>query len=173
MRRLVEQLEEPRHRAERALVRLLLWKEAEHRLGADHPNREAVVVLARLVVGVDELHARHGLEIAAAAMEDELDMRQQLEPPTEARHRLPHPLRHRADAPVRARVEVENAVGLADPDRAENDRLRAVCPSGHVRLSLGVAYDGWHAGQNEVPRPPTTVFAIGVPQRSHGSPARP
>ncbi len=133
VRRLVEQLEEPRHRAERALVRLLLGEEPQHRLRADHPDREAVVVLARLVVRVDELHARHRLEVAAAAMEDELDMRQQLEPPAEARHRLPHALRDRADAAVRARVEVEDAVGLADPDRPENDRLRAVRPSGHVQ----------------------------------------
>ena len=31
----------------------------------------------------------------------------------------------------------------------------------------------WHVGQNHVPRPPTRDFAIGVPQRSHGSPPRP
>ena len=31
----------------------------------------------------------------------------------------------------------------------------------------------WHDGQYQVPRPPTRVFSIGVPHRSHGSPARP
>lgn len=31
----------------------------------------------------------------------------------------------------------------------------------------------WQRGQNVVPRPPTTVRASSVPQRSHGAPARP
>ena len=32
---------------------------------------------------------------------------------------------------------------------------------------------GWQPGQYHVPRPPTRIFSIGVPQRSHGSPSRP
>jgi hypothetical protein len=31
----------------------------------------------------------------------------------------------------------------------------------------------WQFGQYQVPRPATRVFSIGVPQRGHGSPARP
>ena len=31
----------------------------------------------------------------------------------------------------------------------------------------------WHCGQKWVPRPPTTIFLIGVPQARHGSPPRP
>jgi len=45
VRRVVEKIEEARHRGERALVRLLLTEEAQHRLGADHPDGKAVVVL--------------------------------------------------------------------------------------------------------------------------------
>jgi len=31
----------------------------------------------------------------------------------------------------------------------------------------------WQRGQSHVPRPPTTMRSIGLPQRSHGSPSRP
>jgi hypothetical protein len=37
---------------------------------------------------------------------------------------------------------------------------------------LGVFGLRWHRGQWNVPRPPTTVRAIALPQRGHGSPAR-
>ena len=32
---------------------------------------------------------------------------------------------------------------------------------------------GWQRGQYQVPRPAARIFSIGVPQRGHGSPARP
>ena len=58
VRRVVEKIEEARQRDERPLVRLLLAEQPQHRLGADHPDREAVVVLARLAVRSDELRRR-------------------------------------------------------------------------------------------------------------------
>ena len=80
-------------------------------------------------------------------MEDELDVRQRLEPGPEARHRLPHALRDRADAAVRRGVEVKHPVGLTEADRPEHDGLRAVRPSGHARCSLGTA-----PGRNDLAR---------------------
>ena len=42
----------------RAVVRLLLGEEPQHRLGADQPDGRRYVVLAGLVVGADEVDAR-------------------------------------------------------------------------------------------------------------------
>ena len=74
MARVVEEVEEARHRGERPLVRLLLAEQAQHRLRADHPHGKAVVVLTCFSVRPDELRCGHRLELAAAAMEDELDV---------------------------------------------------------------------------------------------------
>src|ERR1041385_2203800 len=41
--------------------------------------------------------------------------------------------------------------------------LLAACPAG----------SSWQVGQNQVPRPATRLFAIGVPHRSQGSPPLP
>ena len=58
---------------------------------------------------------------------------------------------------------------FAEPPRDRLDRENA-----HLtRLERCVAGARWQWGQWNVPRPPTTVRAIGRPQRGHGSPARP
>src|SRR4051812_33003373 len=134
----IEEVEEARQGCKCPLVCLLLAEQSQHRLGADHPNREAVVVLARLPVRPDELRCGNRLELAAPTMEDEVDVRERLESRAEARHRLSHTLRHRADPAVRLGVEVKHAIGLSEPNRPENDGFCAVRPSGHVR-SLGTA----------------------------------
>src|SRR5215471_15304614 len=71
-------------------------------------------------------------------------MRERLEPRAEARHRLPHALRHRTDPAMRLGVEVKHTVGLTEPHRPEHDGFRAVRPSGHARCSLGTAPAGTH-----------------------------
>ena len=142
MRRVIEEVEEPRHRSERPLVRLLLAEEPQHRLSADHPDGKAVVVLPRYPVRPDELRGGHGLQLAATAMEDELDVRERLQAGAEARHRLPYALRHGADPAVRLCVEVEDAIGFSEPDRPEHHGFRAVCPSGHAWSSLGTSPGG-------------------------------
>ena len=57
-------------------------------------------------------------------------MRQRLEPCAEARLRLADALRHRAYATAIERVHVEHAIGLAEPERAQHDRLGLVA-AGH------------------------------------------
>ena len=91
------EVEEARQRRERALVRLLLGEEPQHRLGADQADREPVGLLARLVVRADELDAGDGLELARALVEHQLDVRERLEPRAEARLRAAHALRDGAD----------------------------------------------------------------------------
>ena len=78
-------------------------------------------------------------------VEQELDVRERLQPPAEARLRLPDALRDGADAAPVGRVEVEHAVGLAEADRAEHDGLGRVGAAGHVRASLGCG-NGSRAG---------------------------
>jgi hypothetical protein len=52
--------------------------------------------------------------------------RERLEPSAEARRRLAHALRDRVHAPALGGVEVQHAVGLGEPHRAQDDRIRAV-----------------------------------------------
>ena len=109
----VDRREESRERLERALVPLLLDEEAQHRLGADEPDREPIRILARCAVRVDERDARDGVELARALVEQQLDVRERLEPRAEPRLGLADPLRDGADPAAIERVQVEDAVGLA------------------------------------------------------------
>ena len=131
-RRVVEQVEEPRERGEGALVRLRLAEEAQHRLGADQADVQAVAVLAGGVVRAQELDPGDRLELAGSLVEHQLDVRERLEPGAEPRVRLPHAFRDCADAATTGGVEVQDPVGLGEADRPEHDRLRLVSPSGHV-----------------------------------------
>ena len=83
-RSVVKQIEEPRQRPERAVVGLLLGEETQHRLRADQPDRETVRVLPRCPVGVDELHARDRVQLAAPLVQEDLDVAERLQPPAEA-----------------------------------------------------------------------------------------
>ena len=129
---LVERVQEPCERRERPLVRLLLGVEPQHRLQPDQPDLQAIRVRARAVVRADEGGAGHRVELAAAVMEDELDVRERLEPPAEPRLGLPHPFRHRAYPAAVERVEMEDAIGLAELERTEDDGLGRI-RTGHAR----------------------------------------
>src|SRR5439155_19782763 len=85
----------------------------------------------------DEVDARHRLPLALPLVEDRLDVRERLEPRAESRLRPADALRDGADAAAVERVQVEDAVGLAEPERAEHDRLGLVGAAGHARSSLG------------------------------------
>ena len=122
-RSLVERVEEARQRREGLLVRLLLGEEPQHRLEPDHPDLEPVGIRADAVVRADERRAGDGVELAAALVEDELDVGERLQAGTEARLRLADALRDRADASPLVRVDVQDAVGLAEPEGAEHDRF--------------------------------------------------
>ena len=104
----IHRREEPRQRLEGTLVALLLDEEAQHGLGADEPDREAVRILACGTMRIDERDASHGVQLAGALMQEELHMRERLEPRAEARLRLAHALRDRADAAAVGRVQVED-----------------------------------------------------------------
>ncbi len=134
--RLVEQVEEARERDERALVRLRLREQAQHRLDADQTGAQAIRLLPRRTVRAHEVDARDRVQLAGALVQEKRDVRQRLEARAEARLRLPDALRDRTDAAALARVEVEDAVGFGEAHRTKDDRLRLVCPPGHVRPSL-------------------------------------
>jgi len=68
--------------------------------------------LTRRMVRLEQLDTGDGLQLARALVQHQLDMRKRLEARAEARLRLPHPFRDRADAPALARVEVKDPVGL-------------------------------------------------------------
>ena len=59
--------------------------------------------------------------------------------------------------------------GYTELWRLEASRRARRAPRGLVTD----CYKAWQCGQNHVPRPPTRDFAMGVPQRSHGSSSRP
>src|SRR5581483_10017986 len=141
VRALVEDVEEARERRERALVLLLLGEEAEHRLRPDQADAQAVVVVAGDLVRPAQLDARDRLQLARALVELQLDVRQRLEAAAEARLRLPHALGDGADPAAVGRVEVEDAVGLPEADRAQDDRLGRIGAGGHALLSLGAGTD--------------------------------
>ena len=112
---LVERVEEARQRGERALVPLLLGEEAEHRLGADQPDAQAVRLLADGAVRPHEVDAGDRLELARALVELERDVRERLEPAAEARLRLADALRDGAD---RGRARACRGGGCDRPRRA-------------------------------------------------------
>src|SRR5207244_1458388 len=114
--------QETGERGEGTRVRLLLAVEPEHRLETDEPDAEAIRVLTRGAVRVDEVDRRDRLQLAAALVEDRLDVRERLEPRAEPRLRPPDPLRHRPNPAALEGVEVEHAVGLAEAERAQHDR---------------------------------------------------
>ena len=94
----------------------------------DEADRAAIRVLAGRPMCVDERDARDRVQLARALMEHELDVRERLEPRAEAGLRLADPFGDGAYAPAVVRVEVEDAVGLAEPKRPQHDRLRLVGP---------------------------------------------
>jgi hypothetical protein len=137
-RDLVEPVEEAREGRERPVVRLLLGEEAQHRLGADQPHREPVRILARFVMRRAQVRPRHGLQLAGALVEHQLDVRERLEPAAEARLRPPHALGDCADAAAVGRVRVQHPVGLAEPERAEDDRFRPVGAAHQIESRGGI-----------------------------------
>src|SRR6266542_302455 len=119
----VQQVEEAGQRLEGARACLLLVEEAEHRLRTHEPDAEPVRILANRRMRMDEVGARLGRKLPGALVQNELHVAQGLQPPAETRARLADTLRHRPDAAPGEGVEVEHAVGLAEPERAEDDRL--------------------------------------------------
>ena len=80
---------------------------------------------------MDEIHAGDGLQLARTLMEHQLDVRERLQPRTKARLRLADPFRDRANPAAFKGVEVQDAVGLGEPQRTEHDGLSLVASAPH------------------------------------------
>jgi hypothetical protein len=80
---------------------------------------------------MNEVDTRDRLELSRALMEKGLDMTQRLEPAAEARLRPADAFRDRADTATVECVQVQNAVGLAEPDRTKHDGFGLVRAAGH------------------------------------------
>jgi hypothetical protein len=68
------ELEESQQRCERALVRLLLGEEAQHRFGAAERHPQPMRILARLSMRPDQVDGRDRLQLTAALMQLEVDV---------------------------------------------------------------------------------------------------
>src|SRR5437773_5421811 len=143
---LVEEVEETRQRLERARVRLLFGEEAQHRLRGEQADAEPVLLFARLMMRAEELHSRDGLQRARALIQHQLDVRERFEPRAEPGLRLADSLRDGTDASAVEGVDVQDAIGFAEPERAQHDRLGLVRASGHGSASLVPAVEGTFAG---------------------------
>jgi hypothetical protein len=82
-------------------------------------------------MGTHEVDPGDGMELTCPLVEDELDVAERLEPGAEPRLRSSDPLGNRTYPPALERVEVEHAVGLAEPQRAQNDRFGLVTAARH------------------------------------------
>ena len=87
----------------------------------------AVIGVARDVL----FGVRHRRELAAAVVEEQLDVRQRLEPGPEPARRLADPLGDRPHLAIALGEDRDDSVGLAQLDRAQNNALIAV--QGHGR----------------------------------------
>ena len=74
----------------------------------------------------------HRVQLARALVQHQLGVRQRLEPGAEARLRLAHALRDRADPSAFAGIDMQDAIRLGKPQRPEHDGLRLVRPA-HAR----------------------------------------
>ena len=106
-------------------------KSLQHRLEPDEPDPEPARVLARHAMRLDEVDAGDRVQLAAALVEHQLDVAERLEAGAEARLRAPDALRDRSDPAALERVQVEDAIGLAEPQRAQDDGLGLVASARH------------------------------------------
>ena len=102
-----------------------------------------------------QVGAGHGLQLAGALVQHQLDVRERLEPAAETGLRPPHALGDGADAAAVGRVDMEDTVGLAEPERAEHDRFGSVRP-GHSP-SLERPADGNDSAPSAVVRPVSRI----------------
>ena len=106
-------------------------EQAQHRVAGAGAGGQRRAGGAQPRVAVDGGDAGHRHQVAAAFVEDEVEAEERLQAAAEARLRFARPLGDRPEAAPRRRVEVEDAVGLAVADAAQDDRLRLDGRSGH------------------------------------------
>jgi glutaredoxin 3 len=137
-RDLVSEVEKARERTEGALVRLLLREQLEHRLRAGERDTEPVGVIPGALVRADQVDPGDRLELAPPLVEEDLNVAEGLEPGAETRSRLPDSLRYGADTAAGERVDVEDAVGLAEAERPQHDGLGGRRPSHEASVEAGL-----------------------------------
>ena len=103
-------------------------------------------------------------------MEHHLHMRERLEPRAEARRRLPDALRDRTHAAAVEGVQVEDAIGLAEPDRAQHDRLRLVLDRATFECTHGTGLRKLRLGR---PKRPQARLRAHLPSQSCSPSPRP
>ena len=91
------------------------------------------------VVRADERRAGHGVELPTTLVEDELHVGEGLQTSAETRLRLANALRDGADPTPFVCVQVEHAVGFAEPERAEHDRLGGRSTGSFLQCRRGLA----------------------------------
>ena len=81
-------------------MRVAVVEYARHGLAGPRGAVQRAAVLAQARVRGDGLGRRHGQEVAAPLIQDEVETEERLEPPAEPRLRLPDTLRDRAQPPA-------------------------------------------------------------------------
>src|SRR6185295_2650601 len=108
-----------------------LAEETKHRLHPDEAHVKAVRILAGLPMRADQICARDRLQLPGALVKRQLDEAERLEPPPETRAGLTDALGHGPHATPGERVQMEDAIRLAEAERAEHNRVRPIGPRGH------------------------------------------
>ena len=109
-------------------------EQAQHRVAGAGAGGERRAGGAQARVAVDGGGLGHGEQLAAPFVQQQVEPEERLQAAAEARLRPPRALRDRPHPPPLRRVEVEDAVGLAVADAAQDDRLRLQRLAGHDRL---------------------------------------
>ena len=92
-------------------------------------------------MGADELDAGDRVQLAAARVQEELSVRERLEPATDARFRPADALGDRPDPAPVGGVQMEDPVGLRVTDRAQHDGPGLVRAAHAAQSSLATGGD--------------------------------
>ena len=104
-------------------VRLLGVAEAQDGVARPRGGAERGAVGAQVRMRLDRVRAGHRRQVAAALVQDQVEAEERLQPPAEARARLANALGDRVDPSPRGAVQVQDPIGLAVADRAQDHRL--------------------------------------------------
>ena len=136
LERPVEHVQEAGQARERARMRLGLDEQLQHRLGSDQPDRQRVPVGPHRLVGVDDVGARDGVQLAAALVQHQRgDGSAAPAARRTARRSCARPWRSRSRAPARACT----GAARGRPPRSGSSAAprRRSCSFGPCRFSLG------------------------------------
>ena len=119
----VEQRELVAEQVVDAGMRLGGVEQAPDRVARARGGVERAAVLAQARIARDGLGRGHGEQVAAPLVQDEVEAEERLEPAAEAAARAAHALGDRAHLAALRGIQVQDAVGLAVAQRAQDDAL--------------------------------------------------